>query len=126
MPRLFRIVTAVVFAVHLVVGCCWHHAHACENNDDVQPAHGQCANNPDSGTDLANHGPHDCQRGKCSFVFSTSPVSNSFAQPFHTSVTLLLDDQHPLFGAGSGQHFFTTGWLLPPVRLHLANQVMLI
>jgi hypothetical protein len=126
MSRLFRILTAVVFAVHLMVGCCWHHAHACETKGDVQPAHGQYPNSHDSGTNHSQHGPHDCQGGKCSIVVSSSPNSNSFAQPFQASVVLLLDDQHPLVGSGSEQHFFATGWFLLPVRLHLANQVLLI
>lgn len=130
MSRLFRILTAVVFAVHLMVGCCAHHAHACDSKGDVQPAHGQC---PDSRsgshegeTDHSDHGPQDCQGSPCSIVASTSPSSHAFAQSSLPFVTVLLTDQPSLVGIDSEQHFFATGWLLLPVRLHLANQVMLI
>ena len=30
MAGLVRIVTAAMLAVHVMVGCCAHHAHACE------------------------------------------------------------------------------------------------
>ena len=126
MSRLVRILTAVVLAVHLMVGCCWHHAHACESMGDVQPAHGQCPDSPDSGADHSHHGPHNCQGNPCSFVLSSSTISNSFAQASPTGFILLLNDQHPLVGIDSEQHFFSTGWIPLPVRLHLAHQVMLI
>ena len=113
-------------ALHTVLGCCWHHAHACESGGDVQPAQGQCPDSFGSGVDHANQGPRACQGGQCSFVSSSSPNSDSFAQPFQAFIILLLNDQHPLVGSGSEQHFFAPGWLQPPVRLHLANQVMLI
>lgn len=132
MNGLIRILTAATLTVHLMVGCCAHHAHACGSQvhsplaQGTATPDGQCPSSSDSGADHANHGPHDCQGSKCSFVSSSSPDSNSFSQPFQASVTLLLDDQHPLVGTGSEQHFSATGWLLLPVRLHLANQVMLI
>jgi hypothetical protein len=116
----------VVFAVHLMVGCCAHHAHACESQGDVQPAHGQCPDSHDNGTDHSHHGPHNCQEGKCSFILSSSTISNSCVQASLVIFMPLLDDQHPLVGTDSQQHFFATGWLLLPVYLHLANQVMLI
>ena len=126
MSRLFRILTAVVFAVHLMVGCCAHHAHACESQGDVQPAHGQCPDSHEGETDHSDHGPQDCQGSPCSFVASSSPSSHSFAQPSQTFVIALLTDQPSLVGTGSKQHCFATGRLLLSVRLYLVNQVLLI
>ena len=126
MSRLFRILTAVVFAVHLMMGCCWHHAHACEGKGDVQPTHGQCPDSHDSETDHSQHGPQDCQESQCSFVASISPNSHWFAQPSQAFVAVLLTDQPSRVGAGYEPHCFATGRLLPPVRLYLVNQVLLI
>jgi len=133
MSRLFRILTAVVFAVHLMVGCCAHHAHACDSQDQSPPAQGavttdgQCHESPDSGEGAGHpHGPQDCQGDKCSFVLPSQPANNSFVQPLQAFVIVLLTDQSFFVGTGSEQCFFATGWLLLPVRLHLANQVMLI
>jgi len=130
MSRLFRILTAVVFAVHLMVGCCWHHAHACESKDDVQPTHWQCpdshSGSHDGDKDHSDHGPQDCQGSQCSFVASSSPNSHSFAQSSQPFVTVLLTDQPSLVGISSEQHCFPTGRLLLSVRLYLVNQVLLI
>jgi hypothetical protein len=125
MSRLFRILTAVVFAVHLMVGCCWHHAHACESEVDVHPAHEQCADSHDSGTNHSQHGPQDCQESQCSFVAAVSPSSHWLAQPSQACVGVLTG-QPSLVGAGSEQHCFTAGRLLLSVRLYLVNQVLLI
>jgi len=134
MSRLFRILTAVVFAVHLMVGCCWHHAHACDSQDHSPPAQGavttdgQCHESPDSGAgaDHPNHGPQDCQGSHCSFVSSNNPNSYSLVQPSQAFVTVLLTGQPSLVGTGSEQHCFATGRLLLSVRLYLVNQVLLI
>jgi hypothetical protein len=126
MSRLFRVLTAVVFAVHLMVGCCAHRAHACEGKDDMQPAHGQCPDGHDGGTDNSHRGPHDCQWNQCSFVASSSPSSHSFVQPSQAFFTALLTDQPSLVGTGTEQHCFTTGRLLMSVHLYLVNQVLLV
>jgi hypothetical protein len=126
MFKLFRILTAVVFAVHIMVGCCWHHAHACESKDDVQPTYGQCPDSHASGADNSHRGPQDCQGSQCSFVSSISPNSHLLVQPSQAFVPVLLTDQPSLVGAGSKQHCFATGRLLPSVRLYLVNQVLLI
>lgn len=125
MSRLIRILTAVVFTVHLLVGCCAHHAHACECQEGMQPAHGQCPDSHEGKTDHSQHGPQDCQGSQCSFVASISPSSDAFVQPSQAFVTALFTDQTSLVDAGSEQHCFPTGRLLS-VRLYLVNQVLLI
>jgi hypothetical protein len=129
-------VTAALLVLHAVFGCCWHHAHHCAEEcgmaqtaerPDCHEGHspGDCDSTAPTNHD-GHHGSRECQGNPCSFVASISPNGNSFAQSFQASVLLLLDDRHPMIGAGSKQHFLSAGWLLPPVRLHLANQVMLI
>ena len=134
MSGLLRILTAVVFTAHLTVGCCSHHAHACDGQGHLPPAqgtattHGQCPESPGSAAeaDHANHGPQECQGGKCSVASQRATGSNPFPPPSHAFVAPLLDSASSLVGAGSEQHFFSAGRLLLPVRLHLANQVLLI
>ena len=126
MSRLFRILTAVVFVVHLMVGCCRHHAHACESEGHVQPAHEQCPDSHDSGADHSHRGPHGCHEGQCTFVASISPSSDSLVLPSQAFVTALLNDRPSLVGAGYEPHGFPTGGLLLSVRLYLVNQVLLI
>jgi hypothetical protein len=129
MAGLCRILVAATLVVHLTVGCCWHHAHGCEGKDRPTPPHsdathdGQCSK---SSIDHSQHGPQGCEGAKCSFVSSSRTVSDSFVQPVQASFVALLDDQPSLVGIGSEQYSPTSGRLLPPVRLHLANQVLLI
>jgi hypothetical protein len=58
-------------------------------------------------------------------MVASNPAGNLLAQPFQTSAVFLPDERVPSLGTGSEQLFLAAGRLLP-VRLHLANQVMLI
>ena len=129
MSRLLRILTAVVLTVHLMVGCCVHHAHACESEGHSPPIqglnapHSDCDDSPCNGSD---HGPQKCDGQKCSFVRSSPILNYLLTKPFQGFVIPLLGKTLSLAGIVSEQHFLTTGRLLLPVRLHLANQVLLI
>jgi hypothetical protein len=135
MGEFYRILTAAMLAVHLMVGCCWHHAHACDAKDCSSRAHhdashdrGQC---PESGDGHSHHGPQNCQGERCSYLAPTislnQTVSNSLTLSFQTVFVALPDDRLPLVGFGPDRQFsLTSGRLLLPVRLHLANQVLLI
>lgn len=132
MVLLCRIVTAAIFVVHLTVGCCAHHAHACDGQGQSSPAQefttpgGQCQDGRGEQADHTDHGPQDCQGAKCSVVSLGRPVIDLVASPCQASFALLFDDPLSLVSAASEQYFFPTGRLLLPVRLHLANQVLLI
>jgi hypothetical protein len=133
MASLCRIVVAATLVVHLIVGCCAHHAHACDTRDCLSPADraatqdGQCH---ESGGDHSHHGPRDCQGDKCSFLArSVSPnraVSESRTLSFQTCFAALPDDRLPRVGFGPEQLSLASGRLLLPVPLHLANHVLLI
>lgn len=153
MAGLCRILIAATLVVHLTVGCCAHHAHACEGKDRPSTAHsdatpdgqrpgrsedhshhgtkdckaetpdGQC---PGQSADHSHHGAEDCQGEECSFVPPNRAVSDSFVLPLQALFVALLDDQIPLVGIGREQHTLSSGRLILPVRLHLANQVLLI
>jgi len=59
-------------------------------------------------------------------VCPSRTVFDSLIPAFQASFAPLFDDLATLGGEASDQHFFPAGRLLPPVRLHLANQVLLI
>lgn len=129
MSRLLRILTAVVLTVHLMVGCCVHHAHACESERHSPPIQG--FNTPQSDCDESpcnesDHGSQKCEGEKCSFVRSNPILNYLHTKPFQGFVIPLLGKTLSLTGIVSEQHFLTTGRLLLPIRLHLANQVLLI
>ena len=80
----------------------------------------------DGGAIHSHHGPHDCQGGTL-FLRGVEQAEQQCVRSAVPSVRpALLDDQYSLIGAGSEQHLFAAGRLLLPVRLHLANQVLLI
>lgn len=131
MVLLCRIAIAALLMIHLTVGCCGHHAHACDSQGQASPAQesatsaGQCQDGRGEHADHAHHGPRDCQGAKCSVVSSGRTVIDSLASPSQASFALLLADPLSPASAASEQRF-PTGRLLLPVRLHLANQVLLI
>ena len=136
MSGLVRILTAVVLTAHLTVGCCWHHAHACDNSGHSSPvqgaaiADGQCPESSHSGagTDHANHGPQDCQGGKCSVTAQRPNSGNWLARPSDPLISPLPISVLSTVGDDyrCDSFFSVAGWLPLPVRLHLVNQVLLI
>lgn len=129
MAGLFRILNSATLVVHLMVGCCLHHALGCETQHYSSGTHcdttldGQC---PQCRRDHSHHGTQDCQGGTCSFVSPRRTVGGSFIPPHQASFVALPIDQSSHAGIGTRQRFQATGRLLLPVRLHLANQVLLI
>jgi len=126
----FRILTAAILVVHLMVGCCMHHAHACDDDDQSPPApattapDGQC---PASQPDHSHHGQHDCQGVKCSFVRTTDDtVAKSLDHVYKAPAALLFNGVFAPSDDSFERHFFSAGRLLPPIRPHPANQVLLI
>jgi hypothetical protein len=129
--------TAALLAFHMILGCCWHHAHGraeergmnqSSESLDSHECHledGCCGSNVPA-DHSGRHDPHECQGNSCSFLSSSNQDDGSSSQPFQAFFTPRVDDQHTPAGAGSEQFFFAAGELLSPVRLHLAHQVMLI
>lgn len=132
MAGLVHILTAVVFTAHIMLGCCLHHAHAGDGKDCPLSSRGtptpnsQCTDSYGNGSDHSQHGSHDCQGAKCSIAPPRSEVVNSFVHLSQMLVAPLFQDLSSLVGIANEQHSFATDRLLPTIRLHLANQVLLI
>jgi hypothetical protein len=124
--------SAVILVAHLMLGCCAHHAHGCEDSDhspihqEHAAPHNTCPDGCDGQADHSHHGPLDCKGGSCSVVLANRTTGQEAGQGAKALVTPLLDD---LFSAS--QVFLVrwcdlSGGALPPVRLHLVHQVLLI
>jgi hypothetical protein len=132
MSRLIRIITAAMFTAHIMLGCCIHHAHACESQGDALPVQGtaaqdcQCPDDHGCQTQHSNHGSQGCKGEKCCFVHSNLTAGNSLVQLSRMFVTPLFQDVSSPDVTVKQRHSIDTGRLLTPLRLHLANQVLLI
>ena len=130
MARLVRIITAAVFAFHVMVGCCFHHAHASDcscqtptSKADATPD-GQC---PCSQNHDEHQGQHDCQGVKCSFVRTANvTISKSLLMLCQATAVSSTGDVPASRGVSCEQHSLFTARFLWPVRLHLVNQVLMI
>jgi hypothetical protein len=129
MSNFLRLFTALVLSVHLVMGCCVHHAHGCESMDDSPPQTASletqcCESSNDS--DHGDHGSTKCEGDKCSFLASSLTPQKLHSGPQPSFAVAIVTEPLSSTVLHSAPNFFTTGRLLLPVRLHLANQVLLI
>ena len=129
--------TAALLALHTVLGCCWHHAHGgtadCASTQstvsvdscECDHAHGD-GTAPDS-HQQGHHGQHVCQGGTCVFVSSTKvEPAKADCQLQATSVACVPGSSPAVGDAADVQAFYPLDVLLPPLRLHLICQVLLI
>lgn len=124
-----RVLIAASLVIHLGLGCCAHHAHACEGTvlRSVVQSDGT-TNQPSPSRDAhhSHHGTDDCQGTQCSYVSPDRTLSDSLGPSLGVVFVSVLDDPIPTVGIGLKRPLLTSGRLLLPVRLHLANQVLLI
>jgi hypothetical protein len=127
MAALCRILIAATLVVHLTMGCCSHHAHSCQGDlsraQSGTPHDGQYSA---SCAEHSNHGANDCHGERCVSAASSRVPVGWPATSSQTFVVASLDERIPRAGFGSEQCSLASGRLLLPVRLHLANQVLLI
>jgi hypothetical protein len=137
--QIVSIIAANVLVVHVVVGCCAHHAHLRAGSEGlaVVNQHGRhvhhsshrCHHYPaDSKAPSNGEKPcdHSCGEGSCSFLAGSRIILPELAAPagiLAASPSVLLNQMAPrLFTADSAPD----GILLPPVRSHLAKCVLLV
>ena len=133
MHTALNLITAAALLTHMLVGCCWHHAHACEEHVDASAelinsavecdSHGH--QHSESGDHDGDSSHDDCDGQSCVATCDLSP------QGFHgIDLTLhLAFDISPqttqafAISRDQTQVERDTG---PSVRPHLAHQVLLI
>lgn len=125
MAGLSRILSSSVLALHLMVCCCACQA-CCE--PDRYPDCG--ARTDDAGLRCGchqeRHSTADCRGGKCSFAPPRRIAGDSFAPIFQPCVAWSADAWLSLSESRFHHQLHGKGRLMPAVRLHLANQVLLI
>jgi hypothetical protein len=133
--RLCRMFTAVAFLVHLIVGCCAHHAHACGVKGHCIPTPGAaspiepCPDHSGSPADQGQPGSHGCQGVSCSFIRTANDsLSGPLLQIYPIPVVPWSDVGNLLSGNSFLGQFlaFSPDGPSPPVRRHLFLQILLI
>jgi hypothetical protein len=126
-----RIACAVILMVHLMVGCCGHHAHACESHvqspslPNAPASDDDCPDHAGLPLEHSHHGSHDCQGTSCSVVLQNRTTAELTAEPSEVFAAAIIDGLNPSVDTVSVQRTLPA-CRLPSVRLHLANQILLI
>lgn len=126
MVRLSRILSIALLVVHLVVGC---RVRACENQGPSAATHGNATLEGQRlacKCDPSHHGAPECQDGKFFLAPPRQSVGGSRRAPCQPSFAALPNGQFPRLAISFVRQFRDASHFLPPVRLHLANQVWLI
>jgi hypothetical protein len=124
MAGLCRILTTATVVVHLTVGCCAHHVLGCEGM--VCPFHAPipCGQSQECECEHSEY-PQGNPGSRRSSVAPRRTTGDSDSPPFQAFLALP-NDQANRLNIGLQQRLQATRLLLLPVRLHLANQVLLI
>jgi hypothetical protein len=138
------ILMSVATAAHSVLGCCWHHVHACTScnshvadiaSESPSPEHGchahRCHAQHDEGATSEQAPIDDCKLtcdGACRFlpggyrIQLDPPVASALVAPWTTTVLLGVSDG----GAMDGRALPDPAAAELHVRIHLAHQLLLI
>lgn len=138
MAAIISNLTAAALLAHTLLGCCWHHSHACAQacpatlsggHDDVhaEPAAGGCVGHAGP----AHHGqslPGKCNGPRCAMdtsVVSKSPSATP-VQSLRGVVVATVPPGGPLLSRGSGLGGDDHATRTPSVLPHLLNRVLLL
>jgi hypothetical protein len=132
MHRIVHSLAACVVLLHILGGCCWHHAHAestgcCEHSSHPAEANDLAEGDQDCTGQGSHHSKDGCHEAGCVFVApelrgvvivvrSVQGLSGPCPDVFAAASTISGRDPLGVPPSGSG----------PPLRLHLLNQVLLV
>jgi hypothetical protein len=128
--------TAVMLFAHAVLGCCAHHVHGCGKphgsvavgggNHPCSDSLGGHSTGCSERTGHEHQGQDECQGSTCDFG---RPANERYANSCDVScqfVSLPPSDVVPALLRGLLEHDLGATCVLPPVRLHLVHQVLLV
>jgi hypothetical protein len=129
--------TAVMLFTHAVLGCCAHHEHACgESHGSVAFGGGKhhgsdacgdhAAGNFEPSSGHEHQGQDSCQGNSCDFGRPAKEQVTKSCRVFCQPLALLPSEVLPVLTGGQLEHGLRRTGVLPPIRLHLVHQVMLI
>jgi hypothetical protein len=136
MHRLTHILACVTVVLHIMGGCCWHHAHAaCPGDCCESPQAVACRSCDDQGHGDHHACPgehpgkddHGCDTAPCVFVVpeTESPVKIAPAQPLGV-LPPDVDTARPAIHVAAHPAQAPQSRLGAGLRLHLVNQVLLL
>jgi len=133
MAGLCRILIAATLVVHLMVGCCAHHAHACDGRHSSSPVREtttpeqSCSDDHDGHPEHSSQEHSHCQGEKCSVVLSANTtIAKPLVRFCALSAAMSLDEVSRSLGGCSHRRLFSDGLPTPPLPLYLAHQSLLI
>jgi hypothetical protein len=137
MHRFTTLLTAAAFAIHMVIGCCWHHDHgACEHGVCEHEAGHELAESADGGHDLGfseGHAHHhhcpDHHQGPCHGTPCVAVQESQATVPVIHEFSIFLADlpakaTPTAESVGQQGGFTVTEDVSPPLRRHLMLQVL--
>ena len=134
MPKLVRNIASVLVLIHMMGGCCLHHAHAEQTSHcDVAAAREDDCDHPSSDclhvAECCEHSHHgerrECEEESCRFIPGRLRADNEVTV-IPARVVFVRDDVSPLLSAGysrAGDIIFRGA---PPVPLHVLKQSFLL
>jgi hypothetical protein len=134
--RFLTHLTAVMLFAHAVLGCCSHHLHACGEShgsvafvDGKQHCSDACGEHSAGSSGQTSHehqGQDSCQGSTCDFGRPANEREAKSGHVFCQFAAVLPSEVMPDLAGGQLVHDLGTTGVLPPVRLHLVYQVLLI
>lgn len=128
MGRLSRILSIAAMVIHLSVNCC-HCSRQCEDKSCSSPRQGVTAPIEESTGCLCDHSHSElpcCQAAKSPTLHARAKAGGHLGSRSATSSGPPTDGERPGVASSFQGHSLACGRLLLPVRLHLANHVLLI
>ena len=128
--------TLLAVTIHMMGGCCWHHAHA-EAGEGHGTGHSEahrCAGDTDSdhghhcggGRPSKGHDDHGCEMGRCLFVVLNNGrvvKQTRLGTPIASSVIVAVSASAVERQFPALEPFSSSRW--GALRIHLLNQVLL-
>ena len=127
--------TAAMLLIHSLIGCCWHHGHACAERQETVAIHADCCHDHDGESHDDNEAParhHNCElkcQGVCTYlptqkiVIDAQQLLNSID---YVAVVLATANSYSASAASFWERSRVTRASKPPLRLHLLHQVILV
>ena len=125
--------TAALLALHTVLGCCWHHAHALAGDQDSAPTVESPAPHKDhhaggcGSNESEKHQRHVCQGNTRIFLGPTKWDWRRLQLDIAAlPIASFSDCRTNGIASVHTESIFEPDALLPPLRLHLLDQVLLL
>ena len=129
MGKLLHILSILALLVHLTVCCCSCHALDCNRSAHFPTVRGTAVSVEQGSQVCCEHspsGPRDCRGARCSLVAPRRTLNGPLIPSVQLPCAVLCSGEPACVGIMSQRVNRTSVHYLPPVRLHLANQVLMI